>query len=315
MFVSPTRPLIGAVGRIKKGGIIVNEHTLSRSQTRFHVDILSRSFDFIHHDELLDRINKPKARPFCLFTFDDGKRSNATEVAPELVRLGVPAVFYVVTRCISDGTPNLFDWYKVLTDKLGHAPAGLEPDIAKLLPYELFNERLERACTKHCVVPDMTDDNVRAMSWDEVRQLASRGFTIGAHTLRHVILTCEQESVALEELEKSMAEVTTELQFPCATFAFTNGNYSARLAKHAAKCGAKTVMTTEPLWADSRSSSWRLPRIQLFENQSASKIELKIALAATGKVLADPNGDGRLYQRINRLNRRQGRVHARLTEN
>jgi peptidoglycan/xylan/chitin deacetylase (PgdA/CDA1 family) len=315
MFISPTRSLIGAARRIRKGGIIVNEHTLSRSQTRFHVEILSRSFDFIHHDELFDRLNKPRARPFCLLTFDDGKRSNATEVAPELGRLGVPAVFYVVTRCISDGTPNLFDSYKVLTDTLGHAPQGLEPDIVKLLPYELFSERLERACTKHRVAPDMTDDNVRSMSWDEVRHLSSRGFTIGAHTLRHVILTCEQDSVALEELEKSMAEVTTELRSPCATFAFTNGNYNARLAKHAVKCGAKTVMTTEPLWADSRSSSWRLPRIQLFEGQSTSKIELKIALAAAGKVLADPNGDGRLYQRINRLNRQQNQVQARQTEN
>ena len=44
-------------------GIIVNEHTLTAAQTRKHVDILGRWFDFIHHDDLLDRIEQPRRRP------------------------------------------------------------------------------------------------------------------------------------------------------------------------------------------------------------------------------------------------------------
>ena len=40
--------------------------------------------------------------------------SNATETAPELTRLGVPAVFYVVTSFLSNGDPLWFDRYGAL---------------------------------------------------------------------------------------------------------------------------------------------------------------------------------------------------------
>jgi len=90
---------------------------------------------------------------------------------------------------------------------------------------------------------------------------------------------------------------------PCRTFAFPNGNYTAALAQHALKCGVRTVMTTEPMWADRRFPIWRLPRVQLFAGQSRRKIDLKLAMAATGRVLANPDDTGRLYRRIVRLNR------------
>src|SRR5712691_4332770 len=86
----------------KRGGVIINEHTLTAAQTRLHVEVLSRWFDFIHHDALPERMVRPRSRPFCLMSFDDGKRSNATEAAPELERLGVPAVFYLPTRFITN---------------------------------------------------------------------------------------------------------------------------------------------------------------------------------------------------------------------
>ena len=91
------------------GGVIVCGHTLTAEQTRFQVETLARWFDFIHHDELPARLSRPRGRPFCLLTFDDGKRSNATELAPALERLGVPAAFYVVTRVLSGSRPLWFD--------------------------------------------------------------------------------------------------------------------------------------------------------------------------------------------------------------
>src|SRR6266498_4964903 len=83
--------IIPTARQTKPTGVIINEHTLTASQARLHVETLSRWFDFIHYDELLDRLSRPRSRPFCLLTFDDGKRSNATITAPDLERLGVPA--------------------------------------------------------------------------------------------------------------------------------------------------------------------------------------------------------------------------------
>jgi len=288
-------------GRIKKGGLIVNEHTLTASQTRDHVNVLSRWFDFIHHDDLRDRLTRPTARPFCLLTFDDGKRSNASETVPELERLGVPAVFYVTTRFLTDGAPLWFDRYAALTQTLGRTPAGLEAETVKQLPFAVLNQRLDEACGKHGVTPDTTNDDIRPMSWDDARELARRGFTIGAHSLKHAILTHEPEAAALSDIAQSIAEVTSELGTQCTTFAFPNGNYTARLTQHAITCGVHTVMTTEPMWADARFPLWRLPRVELMPGSNPSRITLKLALAATGGLLANPDGTGRLYRKINRL--------------
>src|SRR5919198_910154 len=116
---------------LRKGGVIINEHTPSRAELRRHVEMLGQSFTFIHHDDLPERISRPHGRPFCLLTFDDGKRSNATEVAPELERLGVPAVFYVPTRFLTDGFPLWFDRSDAIRRALGYTPPGLDGETLK----------------------------------------------------------------------------------------------------------------------------------------------------------------------------------------
>ena len=132
---------LNAVGRLslefvrlfKTGGVIVNEHVLSLEQTRRHVEVLGRCFDFIHLSELQNRIHARSKKPFCLLTFDDGKRSNATVVAPELKRLGVPAAFFVVTSSLGSNIPFWFDRYWALRAKLGTLPPGFELPALKQL--------------------------------------------------------------------------------------------------------------------------------------------------------------------------------------
>jgi len=282
-------------------GLIVNEHTLTTAQTRAHVDILGRWFDFIHHDDLLDRIERPRRRPFCLLTFDDGKRSVYATTAPELERLGVPAVFYVTTQFLSDGRPLWFDDYEALLASPGAVPSGLERDTIKQLPMDLIRERLERACARCGVSANRNDEDVAAMSWDQARDLSRRGFTIGAHGFAHAVLTRETAANAISGIERSIADVTAQIGKPCPTFAFPNGNYTAALAHHAVTCGVRTVMTTEPMWADRRFPVWRLPRLQLFGEQKRLKIDLKVALAATGRILSNPDDTGRVYCHIVRL--------------
>ena len=282
--------------RPKPCGVIVNWHTLTARETRFQVDVLSHWFEFIHHDELPDRLVRPRARPFCLITFDDGKRSCATEAAPELARLGVPAVFYVVTRFLTEGKPLWFDRQREIVRALGYTPPGLDLEALKRLPLATLNERLDGAYARHQVIPDAPSDHVRAMSWDDARDLMRRGFTIGAHGLRHSTLTCETQADAIVEIEQSIAEVSAELGM-CTTFAFPNGGYTPELGHHALRCGVRTAMSTDPLWVDSRFPLWRLPRVQLFGEQSRAKIEMKLAAAATG-LLAGLGGTRKLYRRM-----------------
>lgn len=278
-------------------GVIINEHWLPAEETRAHVEWVGRRFDLIHHDELAARLRRPRARPFCLLTFDDGKRSNATETAPELARLGVPAVFYVTTGFIGGSRPLWFDRLAALVRALGRAPVGLDASTLKRLPLATIEERLERACAEHRVVVDASDDRVAPMSWDDVRSLRRRGFTIGAHGVHHTVLTSEHLADALAEIAGSLAHVARELGEPCRSFAFPNGNYTPLLARHARDCGAETVMTTEPTWVGPAAQLWRLPRVQLFPGTTRARIELKLVVAATGWLLANPDGTGRRYRR------------------
>jgi hypothetical protein len=62
---------------------------------------------------------------------------------------------------------------------------------------------------------------------------------IGAHSLRHTILTCEAEASALSGVQQRAAEVLSEIRTPCKGFAFPNGNHTARLARWASKPARK----------------------------------------------------------------------------
>lgn len=301
MLEFATSCLLALVRRTRRGGVIINEHTLTAEETRQHVEVLRRWFDFIHLDELPRRLRSPGRRPFCLMTFDDGKRSNFTQVAPELERQRVPAVFNVTTDPLSDGRCFWFDRRNQLVKALGHCPAELEVNTLKQLPFSELTERLDRACVRWGLPPqnEVADDHGRAMSWDEARSLCRRGFTIGAHGRTHAILTRESRATAFAEIEESLARVTSELGSPCRAFAYPNGNYDSELTQHAVRCGATDVMTTEPMWTDARASLTRLPRIQIFGGFTRSRIQLKIALAAFTGTLANPDGSGRTYRSNN----------------
>lgn len=300
--------------RFKKAGIIVNEHVLNREQTRRHVELFGRCFDFIHLNDLPDRLHRRSKKPFCLLTFDDGKRSNATVVASELERLGVPAAFYVVSSALDDQAPLWFDRYRALRKELGTAPNGLTLQALKQLPYAVLTEKIERACREYGIDADVRDDDVSLMTWDHARDLHWRGFSIGAHGHTHAILTRETKAAAFESIEKSTARVSEEIGEPCRSFAFPNGNYTAELAQHAIRCGATTVMTTEPMWVDPSFALWRLPRLQFFGDDSPGKIKLKAGVAATGLFLKNPDGTKRAYRRRHRAARRSTRRNLMPTE-
>lgn len=299
------RAAMAAAARLRAGGLIVNEHTLTPEQMRLHVEALGRWFDFIALEDLPARLLRPGKRPFCLLTFDDGHRSNATMAAPELERLGVPAVFFVTTGFMSTPEQHWFSLYAALGRKLGSLPPSLSPRAVKQLPHDMLRARLERVCREHGVVPDPEDEHATSMSWDQARALRRKGFAIGAHGYTHAVMTRETRADARANIARSIEEVTRELGEPCASFAFPNGNYTADLALHAQSRGARFVFTAEPTWADADFPLWRLPRVQLFSDHDAPRIDLKVAVSALGRFVPNGDGTGTLYAEVNRLARRR----------
>lgn len=295
-----TSMLLKMVASRRSCGVIINEHNATVAIIRNHISALGRHFDFISLADLPARLQQQRSKPFCLMTFDDGKRSQFTETAPELFRYGIPAVFFVVTSFVGGSKPLWFDRYKALQATAGTSLCGLSPEVVKELPERILMERIDRACAQYETDADMADDDIAPMTWGQVRTLHRQGFAIGAHGNTHAVMTREIADVARQNIRMSIERVGAELGIACESFAFPNGNYTSELCRHAVRCGARMVMTTEPVWADESSALWRLPRIQLFPKHTKAQIELKLALAATKFVLRNPDGTGRVYCAIRR---------------
>jgi peptidoglycan/xylan/chitin deacetylase (PgdA/CDA1 family) len=303
--------LLALACRLRRGGVILNYHTLSAEQTRRQIELWAPHFDFVHHRELEKRLERPGKRPFCLLTFDDGKKSNVTETAPELARLGVPAVFYVVTGFASGELPGLwFDVYREFLREAGQCPAGLDAQALKRLPERERAQRLADAYRAHGFEPRLAGEDARAMSWDDIRRLQRQGHTIGAHSETHAILTTLPLGEAQREIARSMARVAEQMGEPCVSFAFPNGNYTDELARYALGCGARTVMTTEPTWIGRAEQLWRLPRVQIYETQGLSRHRCKVCAAALGCLLGNPDGSGRRYVRLRERRKRDAPLGA-----
>jgi peptidoglycan/xylan/chitin deacetylase (PgdA/CDA1 family) len=276
-------------------GVIVNYHTLTAEQLSRHLEVLAPHFDFVSIDAVAARLHDTTRRPFCALTFDDGKRSNATTVAPVLDRLGVPAAFYVCTGFLDAGTrPLWFDRYDALARVVDPVTVGLGADIVKLLPAAERDARLDAACTRLGVDAELDDEDVAPMTWSDARALHSKGHAIGAHGTWHAIATVEAFDDAIVDIETSIATVRREVG-ACTSYAFPNGNSTEELARFARACGAETVLTTEPTWAGRGHAPWRLPRVQLFGEQTPDTIGLKLSVARVGRVLANPDGTRRRY--------------------
>src|SRR3954469_3219517 len=132
--------LLSLARKFHRGGIIINEHILTRAQTVLHVSVLSRWFEFISVQELPARLSRPGEKPFCLLTFDDGKRSHFSNAAPELERLRIPAVFYVPTDFLTNGEMLWFDRREQLVRRLGFCPFELRLEALKRLSIKVLTE-------------------------------------------------------------------------------------------------------------------------------------------------------------------------------
>lgn len=275
-------------------GIILNNHLEGRQEVRRQVDTLARSFDFIGLDELEAAMTQRRRRPFCLFTFDDGKQIQV-EAADELESLGIPAVIYVITASMESLEPLWFDKLRALRQSGISLPPELQRAAVKKRPLAEIKPLVDNACAAYGCYPEPDDSRSRAFDWQTARDLQRRGFVVGAHTVDHAILTNETRDEAQRQIRQSIDTVSKQLGCPCTTFAFPNGNYDDELREYAKTCGAQTLMTTDPRWVRRRDSLSCLPRIQISEGASADICRAKLTAAFPGCILKNPDGSGRSY--------------------
>lgn len=150
---------------------------------------LNKHCDFLNIETAINIIiNKEKVnKPTIAFTFDDGWRDCYTQIAPQLDKYGVNAMFFI--------NPNLID----------------AEEIKDLDYIENFTINITNSPNK---VP---------MTWNQIRDLQERGYLFGAHTLDHYCIN-DDDILELEHQIGDCKKVLEEkLEKKCEHFAFPFG--------------------------------------------------------------------------------------------
>jgi peptidoglycan/xylan/chitin deacetylase (PgdA/CDA1 family) len=147
----------------------------------------------------------PGERVFAV-TFDDAFRSVLDLGLPVLERLGVAATLFVPTDFAAEGVPMT---WSTLGQWVG---------------------------TSH-------EEELRCMSWDQIRRLAEAGWEIGSHTCSHPKLTEIDAAEVATELGRSKQACEQELQRGCTSLAYPFGLHNRAVVELAASAGYEAAVT------------------------------------------------------------------------
>jgi len=249
-------PVSTAVGYVRraKGFAVLTFHRVNDDDDPFmpalptsvfaaRMEHIARHYTVLTVEELVDRVRRGRVPGKALaLTFDDGYRDNLTHAAPILARYGLPATIFLTTGCIGTREIPWFDRLALAlkTTRQTHlrlvdgCVLSLESTADRLeavrialgglkgLPDADRREALEQLLRDMGSSP--LDDPKRLMlSWDEVGVLRGLGFSVGAHTVSHPILSRLSPTEAWREINESKLAIERALGIRPGAFAYPNG--------------------------------------------------------------------------------------------
>ncbi len=214
-------------------------------------------------------------------TFDDGYPEWRHGAARVLEEKSLPATFFITTGQFF-GRPmwneRLAHIVRACTEpvldtkgiRLPPLPIQTSKDKAnalhalefhfKYLPPIIRDEFLEQLETQVGV----SSSGVSAMSVDDLVAISNRGFEIGAHTLEHPILGLCDADRARKEIGQTREILEGLINKPVTSFAYPNGHpgvdFSSQHIQMVKQAGYRYAVTTQWGVADSKTSSYQIPR-------------------------------------------------------
>lgn len=237
-----------------------------------------------------------------IITFDDGYMCFKDTAFPVLKRLNLPSTLFVPTD-YPDKPGTLFWWdaiYRSLSQtthqEIDVPGLGVLPLTTPEERFTAFNlvvphfERLSeeeaaqhtRTLIEYC---ELGPNTTRYMlNWEELRDLAAQGVSIGPHTRHHTVLAQATPARVQVEVEGSWADLQEHLPRPLPIFCYPTGlphavNHTAAAAVHkAGMAGAYTMVSG--LNVIGRTDPYYLYRIGMEAGESFRKFTLKLTPAA-----------------------------------
>ncbi len=259
-------------------------HPTTPAELARQIDLLARCGTFVSAQDVVDALDGRRPLPprALLLTFDDGLAEQFEHGWPLLVRLGVPAVFFVNTAPLVDGRlagvhrihflrahcgPDVLrSAVRGATPQCGpQEPAAMraraiahyrydDPDTAELKYLLNFaidpGERDRRLAALFAEAVGRDEADVAAglyMSWDMLRALGAAG-CLGCHTHSHLPLGRQPPGVVDAEIAESMAVLTARTGVQPAGISYPYGSKDACgpvVAAAAARAGCRFGFTME----------------------------------------------------------------------
>jgi peptidoglycan/xylan/chitin deacetylase (PgdA/CDA1 family) len=116
---------------------------------------------------------------------------------------------------------------------------------------------------------------LRAMSWQQLGQLAERGWEIGSHTCTHPRLMELPDAVLRAELSESLEQCTQHLGRQCRSVAYPYGEVDVRIAAIAADVGYLAGACLSHSLAPQGPHLW--PRVGVFHDDFDLRFRLKVS--------------------------------------
>ncbi len=191
--------------------------------------------EFISLDDVVGLLNsggKIDGRYFCV-TFDDGFKNCHTNAVPILIDKGAKAVFFIAT---------------------GYIDTDLENDKEKLFNFFDYGKIL-----------------IEFLSWQNCRDMAEAGMTIGSHTVNHARLAKLDEKEVAHELTTSKEMIENNVgqvcNHFCIPFGIPNRDYKVeRDLKLVRASGYRSMLTTQRGATHMGASPYQLCRDHILAN-------------------------------------------------
>jgi peptidoglycan/xylan/chitin deacetylase (PgdA/CDA1 family) len=264
-----------------------------------HLDWIGRRFTFVTLDDLAEWVEGSRrfSKPVAAITFDDGYGDVYHHAVPILRKKGIPAAIFVVTDVVGTSRLQNHDELYLL---LSHAYSRWRDPARRLM--QLLGDLALPAPVLHKVrltandplrvswillenlslarmqcltgslraeadVPADAVEELRAVTWDMLREVVRHDITIGAHSRSHARLPNETWEKLLDETCGSRQAAEQALGRKISHFAYPGGGFNATVVEAVAAAGYRSAYTACH-HRQSSNPALTIPRRLLWEKSS-----------------------------------------------
>lgn len=117
------------------------------------------------------------------------------------------------------------------------------------------------------IITNLIGQDIRFMTWDQIREMQQYGIVFGSHTANHKSLTSLTKEQVATELSESRDEMVRQLGKAPKYFAYPTGTYNGEIEEMVRTAGYKAAFTIEYGQVGADSDLYLLQRIPIFKGQ------------------------------------------------